>query len=696
MSETMLYESQVPLLYENTKTNSAGKPILGKLHAPFFDLNNPTRNGRDYSQVAEDALMSEEFKEKLSTRTFFGRLGHPMTDDEAIEDPAVRACVILTDVTKNKKTNMIEGTLEIINNAYGQQLKSLIDAGCVMGVSTRGTGEAKSLGNGISTVVPGTYEFEALDVVTLPAVKKARCTVIESKGKVVKTNELDEEKLLSLLETTDWKEKQVFESLKTTIESSELKHKDVLLEGIELRQEEKDNYIIGTIRDRIYEAEEFDYDAEYEKVYKEVEELIKNDTTDYDSEIEFDIDPETVETTETEKTEDMPEPKESSESEGETKDNKEATDTKELPELSEEELNKLAQDQGMTPEDMKKYIEENKDEILNTEVDEEALKAAKETGLADSAKEEEEKKEEPDMENNKDNMNESETIVSLVDTITELSEKLADAGKEVEKYKKLFESSKENKKKLLEADEEGDEDVLDLSLSGEEENNESTDEAESDEQTETGVETVDEETETSDAEESEIDVNATRELVSSLLKSINELKTQLRDVQEQSEELETENDEISEENLERVDECVLLRKTLRKNNEQLLAIREEYSKKLQDLTDKANSLQSELNESKKTCALMKNLMIESVAKANRISVEDLKAKVSLNESIDSINSTAKSIRESMDRKNLLGITSLGDFGRTVSQEEFKESYDTHDSLETDSSYRFVNLVKENL
>ena len=125
MSETMLYESQVPLLYESTATNSAGKPILGKLHAPFFDLNNPTRNGRDYSQVAEDALMSEEFKEKLSTRTFFGRLGHPMTDDETIEDPAVRACVILTDVTKNKKTNMIEGTLEIINNAYGQQLKSL-------------------------------------------------------------------------------------------------------------------------------------------------------------------------------------------------------------------------------------------------------------------------------------------------------------------------------------------------------------------------------------------------------------------------------------------------------------------------------------------------------------------------------------------------------------------------------------------
>lgn len=198
--------------------------ILGKLQVPFFDLNGPTRNGRDYSEAAEDALESEDFQERFKTRTVFGRLGHPMTEEECNEDPAVRACVVLTDYKKNLTTNMYEGTLEILDNQYGRQLKSLVDAGCIMGASTRGSGDSYESASGSEVIKRGSYEFEGLDVVTLPAVKTARCRVLESFDKTKR------KKLESLIEESN--DKYVLESLKITIEASEMPNKSTLIESI--------------------------------------------------------------------------------------------------------------------------------------------------------------------------------------------------------------------------------------------------------------------------------------------------------------------------------------------------------------------------------------------------------------------------------------------------------------------------------
>ena len=222
--ENLLFENSVPAVYESASKGTGGYHILGKLKAPFFDLNNATRNGRYYGEAAEDALNSDDFKEKIENRVFFGRLGHPMTEEEAIEDPAVRACVVLTEYNKNPQTNMYEGTLEILDNQYGRQLKSLIDAGCIMGVSTRGSGDSYEAANGSETIVKGSYEFEALDVVTMPAVKAARVTVMESYDKSKR------KKLEELIESSN--DKVMLESLKVTVESSNLPNKANLLESI--------------------------------------------------------------------------------------------------------------------------------------------------------------------------------------------------------------------------------------------------------------------------------------------------------------------------------------------------------------------------------------------------------------------------------------------------------------------------------
>lgn len=264
MSKTFISEACGPMNYEDASVGRNGTPILGKLHAPFFDLSKATRNGRDYTEAAEDALKSDTFKEKMNTRTFFGRLGHPCNEDEMNEDPAVRACVILTDVNRNNKTNMVEGTLEIINNKYGQQLKSLIDAGCIMGVSTRGSGDSRTGRDGTEIIERGTYDFECLDVVSLPAIKEARCSFTESLSKKGSAKKLE-----SIINDTE--DKSVLEAVRVTVESTDLKNKKELLESIDKKLSASDN--TGTI------VESFVKDIEaLSKRLAEVEERSKSDT----------------------------------------------------------------------------------------------------------------------------------------------------------------------------------------------------------------------------------------------------------------------------------------------------------------------------------------------------------------------------------------------------------------------------------
>ena len=668
MSETLLYECGTPLLYEaNALSGNNGKPILGKLHAPFFDLNNTTRNGRDYSKVAKEALESPEFQEKIATRTFFGRLGHPMTDDEAIEDPAVRACVILTDVTMNKKTNMYEGTLEIINNVYGQQLKSLIDAGCIMGVSTRGTGEVRRTGDKTSVVLPGTYEFEALDVVTLPAVKSARCVVLESKGKT-RENILTENKVLNLIEDTDYTEVQVFESLKTSIESSDLKHKDLLIEGINKKLSEKDSYLFGTTKSMILEAEELEAgdkeaedlaeeEKEFDDVVKEVEKnvAIVNEKAQANAE-EAEMSNEADET----KIDSASEENTNTTTETETETSEENT---EAPETTTTETEPITDGDKL-----------EKDDLTDPEVQKEMTDAiVEETGASQQQAEEFVKEETKNMQNEAEQvteskMNESETIESLVNTITELSEKLAKAQSSIA-------ALQESKAKLTEAEEEEEAPAEDETITTEEEPTDNTEE--------------------DVKEEEEKDAtDANQELINVFINSVKDLKSQVKDLQTQVGELSEENSDIATENEEKVEECVTLRKTLRKQAEMLESLKKEYISKFDEVQGQYNSLKESYESLKAENVQMKNTVIESVAKANRISVNDLKARVSINESIDKISTTAKSIRESMDRQHIFGINSISEVGRTLSRQEYQESYGKQNDSQDTGSSRFGKTFQE--
>ena len=168
------------LKYETSKKDNSA--ILGTLVGPCADIINPTRNGRNYSEeLWEKTFNSEIVKEYFENGGIPGELGHPETRSETdIEKIAIN----MKEPPVKNKQGLLEGRWDILDTPNGRILKTLVDYGYKIGISSRGTGEVYSDDNtGDEYVDEDTYDLQAFDVVLLPAVKAARLTpVYESLG----------------------------------------------------------------------------------------------------------------------------------------------------------------------------------------------------------------------------------------------------------------------------------------------------------------------------------------------------------------------------------------------------------------------------------------------------------------------------------------------------------------------------------
>lgn len=165
------------------ESKSTKKGCLGRLEGVCADFKNPTRNGRLYplqlwEKVFEDAL----FKESLKNKTLFGELDHP---EDRFEPLISEACVVMTDYRIDEKAGLIYGGFDILDTPKGRILKNIVDYGSVVGVSSRGQGDIVESADG-EMVDEDSYEFACFDVVSTPAVEKARQVVKESIQKINK------------------------------------------------------------------------------------------------------------------------------------------------------------------------------------------------------------------------------------------------------------------------------------------------------------------------------------------------------------------------------------------------------------------------------------------------------------------------------------------------------------------------------
>ena len=194
-----------------TEKEMQDRQILGTLVGPCADIINPTRNGRRYSErLWEKVFDAPLVKEQFKAGGIFGELEHP--DYDAVNPEKI--AIAMPEPPKKGKDGLLYGYWHILNTPCGKILKTLVDYGYKPGISTRGNGDIIDDYNGEEAVDPDTYQLNALDIVLIPAVEKARLNLVT--------------------ESLDTRKKQLNESLKTLIDNSSEEDKKTMNEALAL------------------------------------------------------------------------------------------------------------------------------------------------------------------------------------------------------------------------------------------------------------------------------------------------------------------------------------------------------------------------------------------------------------------------------------------------------------------------------
>lgn len=124
------------------------------------DIKN--RNGRIYPSAILEKEMDRYSKDFIKTKRALGELGHP-------NGPQIngdRVSHLITEMSKDK-SNFV-GKAKILSTPMGEIVKTFIDEGVKIGVSTRGLGSVKPTNEGIMEV-QNDFHLATVDIVTDPS-----------------------------------------------------------------------------------------------------------------------------------------------------------------------------------------------------------------------------------------------------------------------------------------------------------------------------------------------------------------------------------------------------------------------------------------------------------------------------------------------------------------------------------------------
>lgn len=124
------------------------------------DIKN--RNGRVYPSDVLEKEMDRYKKTFIETKRSLGELGHP-------DGPSINGDRVSHLITEMKKdgSNFI-GKAKILGTPMGEIVKTFIDEGVKVGVSTRGLGSVKQTKDGIMEV-QNDFHLATVDIVTDPS-----------------------------------------------------------------------------------------------------------------------------------------------------------------------------------------------------------------------------------------------------------------------------------------------------------------------------------------------------------------------------------------------------------------------------------------------------------------------------------------------------------------------------------------------
>lgn len=158
---------------------SNNKPSNLYITGPYMQCEMVNKNKRIYAENEMDREVHRYINEMVKTKRAMGELNHPTKAEVDLE----RACHLVVDL--RKEGNTYYGKSKVLSTPTGQIVRSLIQDGVKVGMSTRALGKLNEQTNGINRV--SEFRLVAVDCVADPSCPSAFVNgILESKQFVVK------------------------------------------------------------------------------------------------------------------------------------------------------------------------------------------------------------------------------------------------------------------------------------------------------------------------------------------------------------------------------------------------------------------------------------------------------------------------------------------------------------------------------
>lgn len=155
---TEVFDEDCSVVTESTESGKKGYFIEGI----FMQGDIKNRNGRIYPSAILENEMNRYNNDFVKTKRALGELGHP-------NGPQINGDRVSHLIVEMKRDgNNFVGKAKIIPTPMGEIVKTFIDEGVKIGVSTRGLGSVKATKEGIMEV-QNDFHLATVDIVTDPS-----------------------------------------------------------------------------------------------------------------------------------------------------------------------------------------------------------------------------------------------------------------------------------------------------------------------------------------------------------------------------------------------------------------------------------------------------------------------------------------------------------------------------------------------
>ena len=176
--ETPASEEQFEYIEE--QKNIKGQSVM-KIRGPYMACEEVNKNKRIYTESDMEREVNRYVQEMVIPKRALGELNHPASAEVDLE----RACHMVTSLRKDG--NVIIGESVVLSTPVGQIVRSLINDGVKVGMSSRALGQLEEQSDGVNRV--NEMRLIAVDCVADPSCPKAFVNgILESKQYVLGMN----------------------------------------------------------------------------------------------------------------------------------------------------------------------------------------------------------------------------------------------------------------------------------------------------------------------------------------------------------------------------------------------------------------------------------------------------------------------------------------------------------------------------